>query len=402
MISFLRTNVRWIGGGFLLTFFSFFGQTFFIGLSGAELREKFDLSEGAFGSTYMIATLASALTLPLIGRMVDHMSGRRAAQIIIPSLAAACLLLAYAPHVLLLTLALYMLRLFGQGMMIHIALTETGRWFAANRGRATSLVVPGVDTAAALVPMLFVILSAAIGWQTAWVGAALVLIFVTLPAISFLWAVPRTPQSDAESAAPAQTARDWTLGEVVRNPAFYILLACVLAPPFIGTSIFFHQDYLIELRGYDQLAFAGSYPLMAGMTVICALICGQLVDRFSASRILPFFLLPLCLASAVISQIEQVWGVYVFMFLMGMSNGFSATLLGALWPEIFGVKHLGAIRSVIMSAMVLSTALGPGLTGALIDLGTSLPSQLLWMSGWCLLACLVLGMISPRLAPPGD
>ena len=117
MLGFLRQNARWIGGGFLLTFFSSFGQTFFIGLSGAELREKFDLSEGAFGSTYMIATLASALTLPLIGRMVDHMSGRRAAQIIIPSLAAACLLLAYAPHVLLLTLALYMLRLFGRRSM---------------------------------------------------------------------------------------------------------------------------------------------------------------------------------------------------------------------------------------------------------------------------------------------
>ena len=53
MITFLRDNARWISGGFLLTFFSSFGQTFFIGLSGEELRAKFDLSDGEFGGVYI-------------------------------------------------------------------------------------------------------------------------------------------------------------------------------------------------------------------------------------------------------------------------------------------------------------------------------------------------------------
>lgn len=397
MLRFLQDNFRWIAGGFLLTFFSSFGQTFFIGLSGEELRAKFSLSDGQFGMTYMVATLASAATLPFLGRILDKTTGRKVTWLVIPCLSAACLLIAYAPNVAVMVVALYLLRLFGQGMMTHTAFTETGRWFASNRGRATSLVAPGVEAGTAILPVSFAIAAGTLGWQAAWVCGALALVFVTLPMVSLLWAREREPQSAATGSAPERTARDWRLGEVLRDPLFYVLLACVLAPPFIGTTIFFHQDYLVDLRGYSPLAFASAFPVMAVTSVCFALICGQLVDLFGAVRILPFFLLPLALASITAGLLETVWGVYVFMFLIGVSNGFTSTLLGALWPEVYGVRYLGSVRSVIVSAMVFSTALGPGLTGALIDAGTGLPVQLAWMSVWCLAACMLLGFISPRL-----
>ena len=92
MRTFLRDNARWISGGFLLTFFSSFGQTFFIGLSGEELRAKFDLTDGEFGQIYMVATIASALTLPFLGRTLDYMPGWKVARFVIPALAGACLL----------------------------------------------------------------------------------------------------------------------------------------------------------------------------------------------------------------------------------------------------------------------------------------------------------------------
>ncbi|MEQ8557142.1 MAG: MFS transporter [Henriciella sp.] len=397
MLRFLRANIRWIAGGFLLTFFSSFGQTFFIGLSGEELRAKFSLTDGEFGLTYMFATLASAATLPFIGRILDRMPGRNVAWFVIPCLSAACLLIAYAPNVAVMVVALYLLRLFGQGMMTHIALTETGRWFAANRGRATSMVVPGHQAGEALLPVTFALVAALAGWQMAWIGAIVALMLVALPAIHVLWRVERVPGENAEDGPSERTARDWTRGEVLRDPIFYALLACVLAPPFIGTTIFFHQDYLVELRGYTPLAFAAAFPIKAATTVVFALVCGQLVDRFGASRLLPWFLLPLAVASATAAFLTPVWGVYAFMFLIGISYGFTSTLVGALWPEIYGIKHLGAIRAVIVAAMVFSTALGPGVTGALIDLGIELPVQLAWMSVWCLAACVLLGFISPRL-----
>lgn len=398
MISFLKQNARWIAGGFMLTLFSSFGQTFFIGLSGEELRTKFTLTDGEFGLIYMVATLASALTLPWLGRTLDIMPGWKVARFVMPALAGACLLIAYAPSVLVLVIALYLLRLFGQGMMTHTALTEISRWFAASRGRATSLVVPGHQAGEAALPIIFTVIAAALGWQAAWIGAAALVILVALPAIILLWQVDRVPQNTVTAeGTPTHTARDWTRHKVIRDPFFYAILIGVLAPPFIGTTVFFHQDYFVELRGYDPLAFAGAFPLMAVTTIIFALLSGQLIDRFGSLRLLPFFLLPLAVASAAAGLLTPVWGVYVFMFLMGISYGFTSTLIGALWPELYGTRHLGAIRAVVVAAMVFATALGPGLTGALIDAGVSLPGQLLVMSIWCLVAAAVLAAIAPRI-----
>ena len=398
MMDFIRKNARWLFGGFLLTFFSSFGQTFFIGLSGEELRAKFSLTDGEFGLMYMTATLASAATLPFLGRTLDLMPGRRVILFVIPCLAAACILIAYAPSFLLALLALYLLRLFGQGMMTHTALTEIGRWFAAGRGRATSLVVPGHQAGEALLPASFVLISAAAGWQLTWVVAAALLILVALPAVSFLFARERIPAENMTGMERERTARDWTRAEVVRDPWFYALLVGVLAPPFIGTTVFFHQDYFIELRGYDPLAFAAAFPIMAVTTIVFSLICGGLIDRFGAVRILPFFLWPLVLASAAAGLLTPVWGIYIFMFLLGISYGFTSTLFGALWPEVYGVANLGGIRAIIVSAMVFATALGPGLTGYLIDLGVELPGQLLWMSGWCIAASILLAIAAKPLA----
>ncbi|MEO1324160.1 MAG: MFS transporter [Pseudomonadota bacterium] len=395
MFAFLKTNLRWISGGFLLTFFSSFGQTFFIGLSGEELRAKFDLTDGEFGGLYMIATIGSALTLPFIGRVLDHMPGWKVARFVIPALAGACLLLAFSSTVVLLVLALYLVRLFGQGMMTHTAYTEIGRWYVANRGRATSLIVPGHQTGEALLPMAFTLVAVALGWQAGWVIGATMLLFFALPTVVFLWQVERKPQSTDPDPASARLGPDKTVAQVAADPIFYALLVGVLAPPFIGTTIFFHQDYLIELRGYDALAFAAAFPVMAITTASFSLVSGHLIDRFGAIRLLPYYLVPLCCACLAVGLLTPLWGIYAFMFLVGVSYGFTAPLVGALWPEVYGVRNLGSVRAIAVAASVAATAIGPGLTGYLIDTGVALPTQMLFMSGWCVAASVVLAFTAP-------
>ncbi len=397
MMSFLRNNARWISGGFLLTFFSSFGQTFFIGLSGEELRAKFDLTDGEFGGIYMIATICSALTLPILGRTLDHMPGWKVARFVIPALACACVLVAFAPNLIVLVAAIYLLRLFGQGMLTHTAYTEIGRWFVATRGRATSLIVPGHQLGEAFLPIAFTALAVTLGWQAGWVIGAGLLLAVALPMIVALWRVERVPQNSDPEINAERLGADKTVAQVAADPCFYALLIGVLAPPFIGTTIFFHQDYLIELRGYSALAFAAAFPIMAVTTVVFSLVSGQLIDRFGAIRLLPFYLIPLAMASLTVGVLTPVWGIYAFMFLVGVSYGFTAPLVGALWPEVYGVRNLGSVRAITVAAMVAATAIGPGLTGLLIDRGTPLPTQMIYMSGWCLAACVVLGMTAPIL-----
>jgi MFS family permease len=387
MLSFLKRNFRWIAGGFLLTYFSSFGQTFFISASIGEWRAAFDLSHGEFGRLYMLATLASALCLPFMGRLVDVLPERRVILMVMPVLAAATLLAAFAPSVAVLLGAIFLLRLFGQGMMTHIALTATGRWFDADRGRAVSLVVLGHQGGEGTLPLLFAAISIALGYQAGWIAGAAGLLLIGLPLSYWAYSKPRvaTPWQGKDGALPI-AQRHWTRGEVLRDPVFWILLLGVLAPPFIGTTIFYHQDYFTELRGWAPQFYALSLTVAAVTTVFFALVCGALVDRFRASAILPFFLLPLSGACFALSVEGPAQLLFLVMFLLGIAYGFSSTLFGALWPEVYGIKHLGAIRSITVSAMVFATAAGPGITGTLIDRGISVPQQMVWIGGYCLLA----------------
>lgn len=395
-LVFLRENARWIAGGFLLTFFSSFGQTFFISLSAGEIRREYGLSHGDFGMLYMVATLASAFTLPRFGQIVDRYSPRNVTLIIVPMLALASIAMALSHSLVVLAITIYMLRLFGQGMMTHNALTAMARWFSAQRGRAVSVATLGHNTGEAVLPLIFVAVASYVGWRNAWFVAAGFLLVVALPVISGLIWQEREPRS-SDPVTRKAPVRDWTRKEVVRDPVFYLLLLGVMAPGFIGTTIFFHQVYLVELRDWSLEVFASSFTFMASMTVVFALVAGQLVDRFSATALLPSFLIPLGAACLVLAGFDGQWSAFAFMGLLGISYGFSSTLFGAVWPEVYGLKHLGSIRALTVAIMVFATAMGPGFTGYLIDLGVSYPLQIAFMGFYCLGASGLMLYVSRRL-----
>jgi len=398
MLDFIRNNARWIGGGFLLTYFSSFGQTFFIAASVAEWQSAFGLSHGEFGLLYMLATLASAVCLPFVGRVVDVVPEHRVIAFVVPALAAAAVTAAYAPGIAVLCVAIFVLRLLGQGMMTHIALTATGRWFSAQRGRAVSLVVLGHQAGEGTLPLIFSTLAVAYGYRAGWIAGAVALVLIGLPLGLWAYSSPRRPGSvDHSLKTTAREVRNWTRSEVLRDPIFWVLLTGVLAPPFIGTTIFFHQDYLTALRDWPPQFYAASLSLMAVTTVIFALITGVAIDRFGSTAVLPFFLLPLAGACLALSIDGPHVLLLLVMVLLGVSYGMSSTLFGSIWPEIYGSAHLGAVRSIVVSAMVLSTAVGPGVTGALIDRGLGLPAQMVGLAAYCLVAAAAMGLVTSHL-----
>lgn len=398
MLRFIGNNFRWIAGGFTLTYFSSFGQTYFISASIAEWQSAFDLSHGEIGRLYMFATLASALCLPFLGRLVDLIPAHKMIALVIPVLAGATLMAGYAPSVTVLVIAIFLLRLFGQGMMTHIALTATGRWFVVERGRAISLVVLGHQGGEATIPLVFATIGIAYGYKTGWLVGAAALLLIGLPFAFWAYQQAREPHArDAKSVKALRHVRSWTRREVMRDPVFWVLLTGILAPPFIGTTIFYHQNYMTALHDWPPQLFALSLLVMSLTTVGCALITGALVDRFGTPAILPYSLLPLSLSCFALAFSGPPATLFVVMILLGISYGISATLFGSLWPEIYGTAYLGSIRAITVSAGVFATAAGPGLTGTLIDRGIELPTQMIYLGGYCLLAAAALSMASRTL-----
>jgi len=398
MLKFIGNNFRWIAGGFTLTYFSSFGQTYFISASIAEWQSAFDLSHGEIGRLYMFATLGSALCLPFLGRLVDLIPAHKMIALVMPVLAGATLMAGYAPSVTVLVIAIFLLRLFGQGMMTHIALTATGRWFVVERGRAISLVVLGHQGGEATIPLIFATIAIAYGYKTGWLVGAAALLLIGLPFAFWAYRQAREPHArDAKSVKALRHVRSWTRREVMRDPVFWVLLTGILAPPFIGTTIFYHQNYMTALHDWPPQLFALSLLVMSLTTVGCALITGALVDRFGTPAILPYSLLPLSLSCFALAFSGPPATLFVVMILLGISYGISATLFGSLWPEIYGTAYLGSIRAITVSAGVFATAAGPGLTGTLIDRGIELPTQMIYLGGYCLLAAAALSIASRTL-----
>ena len=394
-LAFLRDNGRWIAAAFVLTFFSTIGQTSFIGGSAGHVRSEYGLSNGAWGVVYMIGTLGSALTLPYLGVIVDRLTVRNVALLVVPMLAIAAALMALSAHIVLLVLTIYLLRLFGQGMMPHAAYTATARWFTGQRGKALSLVILGHNAGEAVLITGFVPLSAAIGWRMGWLTLAAVVLAVALPLVLWLASVERVP-SATEVNPRVVDARDWTRGEVLRDPLFYLSMLCFMAPGFIITVIFFHQVYLVELRGWSLGVFASAFIVWAGVNSVATLLSGYLIDRFSGLTVLQFVLLPLGLASLMLGMNEAEWTPFAVMALLGASSGAATTTLGSVLPEVYGLKHLGAIRAMLVAATVFATAAGPGITGYLIDAGVGYPAQLVAMGLYCFPVSLLMAFVSRR------
>ncbi len=387
--TFLLSNKRWLAGGFLLTFFSSFGQTYFIALSTGHIRQTYDLTSGEYGSIFMLATLGSAMLLPFLGQIVDHLSIAKTVILTAVMLGLACFSMAWSGSVMVLFFTLFALRLFGQGMMVHISFTAMGRWYAENRGKAVSVASLGFNFGQAIFPISFVALMGLVGWRNGWLIVAIVTIIVALPSIVLLLRVERVPRG-SEKDNWDDTIRQWTRNEMLRDPLFWLTTCGVLSTPFISTAIFFHQDYLLALRGWSADVFALSFVWMTVISITSGLLAGVVVDKTSANDILPWFVVPLGLGCFSLAFIESQLAMVLFMSLLGVSMGIVTAIFGSLWPELYGTRHLGAIRSVVMALMVLFSALGPGVIGWFIDFGVPYSAQLFAMGLYCMTASLVL------------
>ena len=283
-----------LGFGLLLTFSSSIGQTYFIALFAGALRADLGLSHGAFGGLYTLATLVSALTLVWLGKTADRFDPAMLAALTLVALAGSALVLAGADSVLWLGIGLFGLRLFGQGMSSHLAMTFVARWFVRERGRALGLVFLGYPAGEALFPMLMALLLGQFTWRWIWVGIAIAAVLVLMPVI--LW-MGRGLRRHGLIGRPAQRPsaerpedRSWTRAQVLRDARFYGLLPGLLAAPFAITGILFHQVHLVEIKAWTLSGFAACYPLYAASATAVALAWGWLIDRHGAIRLLPFYL----------------------------------------------------------------------------------------------------------------
>ena len=164
----------------------------------------------------------------------------------------------------------------------------------------------------------------------------------------------------------------------------------LLAFSMISTALFFHHLNLADEKGWSHTWITGNYSIYAATTCATLIYSGTLIDRLSAIRIMPYLLATLVLAMMTIGLVDNAWGVIPYMLLMGIQSGLYFTVVSALWAELYGVTHIGAIKSLYGSVMVLSSAIGPVLMGWLADLGIPLSTVCLFFAAYTTAAAALL------------
>lgn len=398
-LAFLRANAPFLLAGFLLAFLSTFGQTTFISIFAGEIRAEFGLSHAQWGTAYAMGTLASAFVMLWAGVLTDRFRVRALGATVMVGLAVACVAMAANPWAGLLPVVIFALRFTGQGMMAHLSGVAMARWFAASRGRALAVAALGFAAGEVVLPLGFVALKQVADWRWLWLLAAGVLL-VGLPFLSRLLRLERTPQSMAgETATAGMGGRHWTRAQALRHPLFWMVMPALMAGPVFTTAFYFQQVHLAEVKGWSHVALVAIFPVYTAASVAAMLASGWAVDRFGASRIMPFYPVSLALFFVIFPHVDGIGPAAAAILLMGLSAGSQATVPVAFWAEAFGTQHIGAIRATAGSIMVLGTAIGPILTGALIDAGIAFPAQMTAIAAYVICAVALSALAVARVRP---
>ncbi|GLQ28326.1 MFS transporter [Sulfitobacter pacificus] len=384
--SFLRTNWLFLLAGFLLTFTSSYGQTYFISLFAGEIKTDFGLSDGQWGGIYTIGTTMSAVAMIWAGVLTDRFRVRALAVGVMLCLATACIAMALNTSWVLLIIVIFALRLSGQGMMSQLGSVAMVRWFEATRGKALSLASTGFAAGQAILPIVFVALFAVTSWRSLWVLAAL-LIVLTIPFLVILLRQERTPQSmAAETQMNGMHGRHWSRAEMLRSGLFFLMIPLILGPSAWGTALFFQQVHLAEVKGWELVAYVALMPIYTLSAIATTFASGWAIDRYGVSRVVPIQMLPFALSFAVLAFADTIFMAGVGLVIFGVGQGLQSTATSTFWAEYFGTRHIGSIKSVAAAIMVFGSAIGPGVTGVLIDLGIDFPDQMLPISLYYLIA----------------
>jgi len=370
----LSLNNKVIAYGFIFTFFSSFGQSFFLGLFNAPIRNELDITHGQFGSIYASATICLSLLLIWVGKKIDEYRILNYSFFVVALLFISSLFFSFINSVYFLAVAIFLMRLSGQGLMSHASTTTISRFFERSRGKALSTIWFGLSTAEFILPVLVTYFFLIYSWRTVWQGIAILIIlllpFVILNTIKSINLDSR--EVDVNSKLKKIKIKSWRRRDVIKDYRFYIVSLNMLAMPWMATGIFVYQSFISESKMWAVYTIPKAFMVYSITSIATLFISGFLVDKFTGRKLILFMNIPLLLAMLVLFQFNHEVSAYIFLGLIGVSNGLTNILGSSTWAEIYGVKYIGSIKALTTAFMVFSTAFGTAVFGLLIDNGFSI------------------------------
>ena len=400
MINF-SLNKKVIIFGFIFTFFSSFGQSFFLGLFNAPIRNELGISHGQFGSIYASATICSSLLLIWVGKKIDDYRIFNYSFFVVILLFASSLFFSFINSVYFLAVGIFLMRLSGQGLMSHASTTTISRFFERSRGKALSTIWLGLSTAEFILPVLITYFFLIYSWRTVWQGISLLIIlflpFVILSTIKSINLDSR--EIDRNPKIKKIKIKSWRRRDVIKDYRFYVISLNMLAMPWMATGIFVYQSFITDSKMWAVYTVPKAFMVYSITSIVTLFLSGFLVDKFTGRKLILFMNLPLLLAMFVLFRFNHEAFAYIFLGLIGVSNGLANILGSSTWAEIYGVKYIGSIKALTTAFMVFSTAFGTAVFGLLIDNGFTIENIAFVGVAYIIISLILLIMFRKTIEP---
>ena len=396
----INLNKKIILFGFIFTFFSSFGQSFFLGLFNPSIRNELNITHGQFGTIYASATICSSLLLVWFGKKIDNYKLSNYSYLVVTFLFLSTLFFSFIESVQLLAIGIFLIRFSGQGLMSHTSSTAISRYFEKTRGKALGVTLLGLSTAEFILPLLVIYSLTLFSWRFVWQSMSIITI-IFLPLLIFYTVKNINLNSREETLIikSKKKIKSWTRREVLRDYRFYIVSINMLAMPWIFTGIAVYQSYIADSKFWDLYTIPKAFMVYSILSILTLFLSGFLVDKFSSRKLLPLVNLPLLASMFVLFFMESIFSAYIFLGLIGISNGLSNILGTSTWAEIYGVKYIGSIKALTTAFMVFSTAFGTAVFGFLIDKGVSIQGISLIAGLYIVLSLTLLLIFRKKLEP---
>ena len=392
-------SIKVIIFGFIFTFFSSFGQSFFLGLFNESIRNELNITHGQFGSIYASATLLSGIILIWVGKKIDDFNVLKFSYFGISLLTISTFAFSKINSITFLFIAILLMRFSGQGMMSHTASTTISRYFTNTRGKALSTGWFGLSTAEFLMPVTIIYALTIMDWRNIWIIIS-VSIILFLPLVSyFLVKEVKLSSREDDNEDIKENIKQWKRSEVIKDYRFIIIALNMLAMPWIATGIFVYQSFILSAKNWGEYTIAQSFMVYSIASVLTLFVAGYLIDKFTSRKLLIYMNIPFLISLLILFYFQSPVSSFFFLGLIGVSNGFANVLGSSTWAELYGVEFIGSIKALTTALMVFSTAFGTAFFGLMIDFDFSIEQISMISGGYILISLILLFLIKNKLNP---
>jgi MFS family permease len=239
------------------------------------------------------------------------------------------------------------------------------QWFDRSRGKAMGFAYLGIGAGGAVVPLLSYRLTQMFGWRTALDVLGIVIIVLSLPLILLVQekSTALEPAGARSASAIAPSPKD-----VFRNPAFYLLaFGSMCSIGAVGGANQHLKLFLSLDQHYAADEAAQIISLVLAFSIIGRLLMGWLADRIPKKLVMLLIYILVGSSIPLLFFAARHETMFLFAAVFGIGLGGEYLIIPLIAGELFGLRVLGRVMGVILTADGVAEAVFPMLIGYLRD-----------------------------------